>query len=69
MKAAGLQESQFSNILVNWKKFVSAAEAFQKSQFSSYSMYWEDFGSIHSPRSTFQNPNFESMDEVRKNMS
>ena len=27
-------------------------------------MNWEKLGSIHIPRPTFQNPNFESMDEL-----
>ena len=29
-------------------------------------MNWEKLGSIHSPRPTFQNPNFESIDELEK---
>ena len=28
-------------------------------------MNWEKLESIHSPRPSFQNPNFESMDEIR----
>ena len=32
-------------------------------------MNWENFGSIHNPRLIFQNPNFESVDELGKAMS
>ena len=32
-------------------------------------MNWEKLGGIHGPRPTFQNPNFESMDELGKVMS
>ena len=32
-------------------------------------MNWEKLGSIHSPRPTFQNPNFESIDELENDMS
>ena len=32
-------------------------------------MNWEKLGSIHSPKPTFQNPNFEFMDELGKNMA
>ena len=63
MKARGLQKSQFSNSLVNWEKFGSAAKAFQKSQFSISIINWEKL------RPTFQNPNFEPMDELGKPMS
>ena len=59
MKARGLQKSQFSKSLVNWQKFGSAAKAFQK-----YSIR-----TIHSPRPSFQNPHFESMDELGKFIS
>ena len=69
MKARGLQKSQFSNSLVNWEKFGSAAKAFQKSQFSISIINWEKLRSTHSPRPTFQNPNFEPMDELGKAMS
>ena len=31
-------------------------------------MNWEKLGSIYSPRPTFKNPNFESMDELGKVM-
>ena len=31
-------------------------------------MNWENLGNIHCPRPTFQNPNFEYMDELGKNM-
>ena len=31
-------------------------------------MNWEKLGNIHNPRPTFQNPNFESMDELEKVM-
>ena len=51
MKARRLQKSQFSNILVNWEKFGSAALAFQKSQFTTF-MNREKRGSIHSSRPT-----------------
>ena len=40
----------------------------QKSQYSNFLMNWEKLRSIHSPRLTFQNPNFESMDELGKGM-
>ena len=56
MKARGLQKS----LLVNWEKFGTAAQAL---------MNWEKLGSVHSPRPTFQNPNFQSMGELGKNMS
>ena len=52
---------------MNLEKFGSATWAFQKSQSATF-MNWEKFGSIHSPRPTFQNPNFEPMDELGKNM-
>ena len=68
MKPGKLQKSQFSSIFVNWEKFGSAAQAFQKSQFSTTFMNWEKLESIHSPRPTFQNPSFESMDEFGKVM-
>ena len=32
-------------------------------------MNWEKLGGIHSPRPTFQNPNFESRNELGKVMS
>ena len=54
---------------MDWEIFGSAAWAFQKSQFSTTFMNWEKFGSIQSPRPTFQNPNFESMDELGKTIS
>ena len=54
---------------MNCKKIRSVAWAIQKSQFSVSFMYWEILGSIHSPRPTFQNPNFESMEELGKVMS
>ena len=41
----------------------------QKSKFSNSLVNWEKLGSIHSPRTTFQDPNFESMDELGKGMS
>ena len=31
-------------------------------------MNWENLGNIHSPRPTFQSPNFKSMDELGKLM-
>ena len=54
---------------MNWGKFGSAIWAVHKSQFSISFINWEKLGSIHSPRPTFQSPNFESMDELRKAMS
>ena len=69
IKAKGLQKSQFSNILVNREKFGSAAEALQKSQFFTTFTNWEKLESIHSPRPTFRNPNFEPMDELGKVIS
>ena len=64
------QKSQFSNILVmNWGKFGNAIETFQKSQFPISFINWEKLGNIHSPRTTFQNANVESMDELGKLMS
>ena len=50
---------------MNWEKLGSAIQAFQKSKFSSF-MNWKNLRSRHSPRPTFQNPNFESMDELGK---
>ena len=44
--------------LSNWHKIVT--------EFSISLMKWEKCGSIHSPRSSFLNPNFESMDELGK---
>ena len=41
---------------------------FSKIQIFLSFMNWEKLGSIHSPRSIFQNPNFESMDELGKVM-
>ena len=38
---------------------------FRKPNFPSL-MKWEKLGNIHSPRKTFQNPNVESMHELRK---
>ena len=65
MKARGLQKSQFSKMLLNSEKFGSVILAnIQKSQFFTSFMNWEKLESIHSPRPTFQNPNFESMDEL-----
>ena len=54
---------------MNWEVFGSAALAFQKSQFSNSFMNLENFESIQSPRQTFQNLNFESLDELGKVMS
>ena len=54
---------------MNWEKFSSAAQAFQKTQFSTTFMNWEKLGSTRNLRPTFQNPNFESMDELGKGMS
>ena len=39
---------------------------FSKFQVFLSFMNWKKLGSIHSPRPTFQNPNFESMDELQK---
>ena len=64
IKARGFQKSQLSNSLVNWEKFGSAGQ----SQFSISIMIWEKLGNIHSSRPTFQNSNFESMDEMGKVM-
>ena len=68
MKVRG-QKFQFENFLMNWVKFGSAIYAFQKSQFPISFMHWEKLGSIHSRKLTFQNQNFESMDELGKVMS
>ena len=68
MKSSG-QKSQFPNFLVNWGTFGSAIQAFQKSQFSISFMNQEKLGSIHNPKPTFQNPNFESMNKQGKVMS
>ena len=48
---------------MNWKHFGSAPWPFKKPQFSLCAINWEKVGSIHSPRPTFENPNFESIDE------
>ena len=42
---------------------------FSKIQIFISCMNWEKLERIHSPRPTFQYPNFESMDELRKGMS
>ena len=42
--------------------------SFSKIQIFLSFMNWEKLRSIHSPRPTFQNPNFESMDELGKAM-
>ena len=41
---------------------------FSKIQIFLSFMNWEKLGSIYSPRPTFKNPNFESMDELGKVM-
>ena len=41
---------------------------FSKIQIFLSFMNCEKLGNIHSPRPTFQNPNFESMDELEKVM-
>ena len=52
-------------MLLNSEKFESAILGnIQKSQFFTSFMNWGKPGSMHSPRPTFQNPNFESMDEL-----
>ena len=50
-------------------KFWKCNLGFSKIQIFLSFMNWEKLGSIHSPRPTFQNPNFESMDELGKVMS
>ena len=56
----------FSELGKIWK----AVWAFQKSQFSFHLFYeFEKLESIHIPRPTFQNPNFESMVELGKVIS
>ena len=42
---------------------------FQKSQFPISFMNWEKVGNINNPRTTFQNANAESTDELGKLMS
>ena len=49
----------------DWEKF----RLFKNPNFPSLFMNWERLENIHSPRSTFQNPNVESMDELGKLMS
>ena len=69
MKERLLQKSQLSNALVNCQIMEVQLRLFksnQKSQFSISFMNWKKFGSIHRPRSTFQNSNFEYMDEFAK---
>ena len=69
MKERLLQKSQLSNALVNCQIMEVQLRLFksnQKSQFSISFMNWEKFGSKHRPRSTFQNSNFEYMDECGK---
>ena len=68
MKSSG-QKSQFLSFLVNYGKVGSTILVFQKSQFSFSFMNLEKPGSIHSPRPTFPNPNFESKDKLGKVMS
>ena len=41
---------------------------FSKISISHLFMNWKTLQSIHSPRAKFQNPNFESMDELGKVM-
>ena len=69
MKARGIQKFQLSKSLVKWGKLGSIGKAFQKSQYSISFVNWEKLGIIHSPRPAFQNPNFESMDELEKYLS
>ena len=66
MKARALRKSRFSDSLVNWDKIRSAAYAVQKISFFPSVINWQKLGSKHSPRPTFQNLNFELMDELRK---
>ena len=68
MKARG-QKSQFSNFSMIGKNFEVQSRLFKNPNFPSLFMNWERLGNIHSPRSTFQNPNVESMDELGKLMS
>ena len=44
---------------MNWENFGSETAAIQKSKFSIFFMNCKKLGSIHSPRPTFQNLNFE----------
>ena len=59
---------------MNWEKFGSAGLGFSKIHHSyelektwKYTYTWAVY--IHSSRSTFQNPHFESMNKLGKNMS
>ena len=54
---------------MNYGKVGSTILVFQKSQFSFSFMNLEKPGSMHSPRPTFPNPNFESKDKLGKVMS
>ena len=51
---------------MNWEKCRSAAQSFKKFQFPISFMNWEKLRSIHCLRASFQNLNFEYMDELEK---
>ena len=55
----------FSELGKNWKCQIG----FSKIPIFISFMNWEKLGSIHSPRPTIQNTNFDSMDELEKAMS
>ena len=65
MKARELQKYKSSKSLVNLKKLGSTDYAIQKTRFSIFFMNWEKKKvNIAQERPLFQNPNFESVDEL-----